>query len=51
MASGQARITVSAITQSTLKGKALEDALAKGLNSAKAPAMDSTDPKGKTKQK
>lgn len=45
MASGQARITVSAITQSTLKGKALEDALAKGLTGEKIPSMNATDPK------
>ena len=50
-ASGESRIAVGAIAQSTLKGKALESALAKGLISNKAPAMDSSDPKGAKKLK
>lgn len=45
--SGESRIQVGAITQSVLKGKALESALAKELTSNAPPKMDASDPKGK----
>ncbi len=47
MASGETRIDVGSITQSTLKGEALEEALAKTLTDKIPPKMDASDPKKK----
>lgn len=49
--SGESRIQVGAITQSVLRGKAMEDALAKKLNGSESPSMDASDPKKTKKSK
>lgn len=49
--SGNQRIEVSGITQSTTKGKALESVLGKQLNDPTPPAASTVDLKGAKKQK